>query len=275
MQKEVKVVKRGNPSVRIYRKKKPWEFIPFKSNIGYKTNSGKRFGNFSSRFSVKEVEDILIAWVGLSFAFAVVLYPVYGSAFIFYFMASLIVLGIAFILHELMHKFVAQSYGYQAQFRMFPFFLVLAVIMALLIGFVFALPGATIFEPNPSEPYTDPKGFTERYGKISLAGPLIDIVAGFVFLGLFLVIYSLVGVPSSIGLLTSFGYLVTGLGTFISFYLAAFNMLPLGSVSFIGLDGYKVWRWNKVYWVLFFIIPVVMTVMIYLGYIPVLNVIGL
>lgn len=274
MQKDVKIVKRGNPSVKIYRKKRSWEFIPFRSNLGYNTQSRKRFRNFSSRFSVNEVRDILIAWVGLSFAFAVVLYPLGATGFVIYFIASLIVLGVAFILHELMHKFVAQSYGYEAQFRMFPFFLVLAVVMALLIGLVFALPGATIFEPDPREPYTDPKGFTERYGRISLAGPLIDIVAGFVFLGFFLLIYTLAG-TSSVSFLTAFGYIVTGLGTFISFYLAAFNMLPLGSASFIGLDGYKVWRWNKIYWAVFFILPAAMTAMIYLGYIPVLGVIGL
>jgi hypothetical protein len=274
MQKEVKVIKRGNPSVRIYRKKKAWEFIPFKSNIAYNKNRQKRFKNFASRFSLKEIEDILLAWIALSFAFAVVLYPLNGSGFLLYFLASFIVLGAAFIMHELMHKFVAQSYGYEAQFRMFPFFLILAVVMALLIGFVFALPGATIFEPDPREPYTDPKGFTERYGKISLAGPLIDIVFGFIFLALFLLIYVVVG-PHVTNLLTAFGYIVTGLGTFISFYLAAFNMLPLGSVSFIGLDGYKVWRWNKIYWAIFFVIPVAMTALIYLGYIPVLSVIGL
>ncbi len=274
MQKEVKIIKRGNPSVRIYRKKKAWEFIPFKSNFGYTQNKQKRFKNFASRFSLKEIEDIMIAWIALSFAFAVVLYPIDGKAFLLFFIASFIVLGAAFIMHELMHKFVAQSYGYEAQFRMFPFFLILAVVMALLVGFVFALPGATIFEPNPSEPYTDPKGFTERYGKISLAGPLIDIVFGFIFMSLFLVIYAFTG-PNTTNLLTVFGYIVTGLGTFISFYLAAFNMLPLGSASFIGLDGYKVWRWNKVYWAIFFVLPVVMTVLIYIGYKPILSVIGL
>ena len=39
--------------------------------------------------------------------------------------------------------------------------------------------------------------------------------------------------------------------------------------------GYKVWRWNKVYWAIFFVIPVAMTALIYIGYIPVLGVIGL
>ncbi|MCW1299175.1 MAG: M50 family metallopeptidase, partial [Candidatus Parvarchaeum sp.] len=244
------------------------------SNLGYNQNKQKRFKNFASRFSLREIEDIFIAWLALSFAFAVVLYPIENSGFLLYFLASFIVLGAAFIMHELMHKFVAQSYGYEAQFRMFPFFLILAVVMALLIGFVFALPGATIFEPDPREPYTDPKGFTERYGKISLAGPLIDIAFGFIFLALFLLIYVLVGSHVT-NLLTAFGYIVTGLGTFISFYLGAFNMLPLGSASFIGLDGYKVWRWNKVYWAIFFVIPVAMTALIYIGYIPVLSVIGL
>ncbi len=273
MEKEVKVVKRGNPSVRIYRKKKPWEFLPFKSNLGY-NNSQKKFKSFASRFSTKEVEDIMIAWLALTFAFTVVLYPVRNSSFFIYFLAVFIVLGAAFIMHELMHKFVAQSYGYKAQFRMFPFWIILAVVMALLIGIVFALPGATIFEPNPSEPYIDPKGFTERYGKISLAGPLVDIVVGFIFLGLFYLMLFVVG-SNVTSLLAEFGYIVTALGTFISFYLAAFNMLPIGSVSFIGLDGYKVWRWNKLYWAVFFILPVAITALIYLGYIPVLSVIGL
>ena len=274
MQEKVKIVKRGSPSVRIYRKEKKWEFIPFRSGSGYNKGGRRQFRNFAARFSAKEAEDIIIAWVVLSFAFAVILYPPRNGTFLLFFLASFIVLGAAFIMHELMHKFVAQSYGYEAQFRMFPFFLILAVAMALLAGVVFALPGATIFEPDPQEPYMDPKGFTERYGKISLAGPAIDIVFGFVFMGLFMLIYTFAGQHVT-SMLTAFGYMVTGLGTFISFYLAAFNMLPIGSITFIGLDGYKVWRWNKFYWAVFFAVPVIATALIYMGYIPVLSVIGL
>ena len=105
---------------------------------------------FAGKFSVIEVEHILVAWVILSLAFTFVLYgfAVNNVIFLLVFSASLIVLGCGFIMHELMHKFTAQKFRYKAEFRIWPLGIMLALITSL-FGFIFAAPGATYFEPDP------------------------------------------------------------------------------------------------------------------------------
>ncbi len=220
------------------------------------------FKSFARRFTLVEVENILIAWIVLSLAFAYVLDggAVMSGGFILVFVASAIVLGCGFIMHELMHKFTAQRYRYHAEFRIWVWGILLAIITAL-IGFIFAAPGATYFEPDPREPYLDPKGFRERYGIISLAGPRINIIFGFIFLGLFLLLNLFFSAVHSY--LMVFGLLVTGLGSYINFYLAAFNLIPINP-----LDGYKVINWNKKIWITFFIIAVAMTIINFIYIVP-------
>ncbi|HQM95337.1 MAG TPA: site-2 protease family protein, partial [Methanofastidiosum sp.] len=53
-----------------------------------------------------------------------------------------IIVGAAFLLHELSHKFTAIKYGYFAQFRLWQTGLLLALLMSFAVGFVFAAPGA-------------------------------------------------------------------------------------------------------------------------------------
>lgn len=120
----------------------------------------------------------------------------------------------------------------------------------------------------------DPEGFTQRYGVISFAGPAINLIFGFVFLllfYLFMFFLPYIGVST----VTIFVALVFGLGTFINFYLAAFNLLPLGNPNSIALDGAKVFRWNKKYWAASFGVSVTISALILLGVIPVLKVFGL
>ncbi len=218
--------------------------------------------NFSKRFTLIEVENILIAWLVLSLAFAYVLDSgdVTSVGFILVFIASAIVLGCGFIMHELMHKFTAQKYRYHAEFRIWVWGILLAIITAL-IGFIFAAPGATYFEPDPREQYIDPKGFTERYGRISFAGPRINIIFGFIFLSLFLLLN--LAFNSFPSYLLAFGLLVTGLGSYINFYLAAFNLIPINP-----LDGYKVMNWNKTIWATFFAIAIIMTIINFIYVVP-------
>jgi Zn-dependent protease len=49
--------------------------------------------------------------------------------------------GTGFMLHELAHKFVAQRYGYWAEYKASPMGLIFTVVMAAMFGFVFAAPG--------------------------------------------------------------------------------------------------------------------------------------
>jgi len=193
-----------------------------------------RQGNVYSRI---EIRDIVIAWVALGFAFTLALASRTGyffeggfsaSDFASDFVLAILTVGPGFVLHELSHKFVAQRYGFWAEFRMWPMGLLLALITSL-IGFIFAAPGATyISGMNISK---------EENGQISIAGPLVNIMIGVLFLPL--------------ALFAADGSFLQGLGvygSYINIFLALFNLLPIGP-----LDGSKVWRWNIAIWAATFI----------------------
>ncbi len=229
-----------------------------------KIRFGISFRNFSQRFTMREVRDILIAWLILSLTFAYAIYVDTGaklSAFILILTASFIAIACGFIMHELMHKFKAQEYGYDAAFRLWPFGILLAVITSL-FGFVFAAPGATYFEPDPREPILDPQGFVKRYGDISLAGPKINLIFGGIFLVLFLI--ALIFMPVSVITYTLLS--ITGIAGYINFFLAAFNLLPI-----LPLDGAKVFNWDKEKWAIYFGVSVLMTALVIIGIIPMLS----
>ncbi len=188
-------------------------------------------------FSAIEVRDILIAWLGLGVAFSFALSGggltlILGNTGIsladaFYLVAiSLVTVGTGFVFHELSHKFVAQRYGYWAEFRMWPLGLVLALVTSLL-GFIFAAPGATYISGTDIS--------QSQNGRISLAGPLTNVAIAALFLPFWLFgggIWVAVGT----------------IGVRINVFLALFNMLPIGP-----LDGSKVYRWNLPVWAAVFI----------------------
>src|SRR3989344_527368 len=136
--------------------------------------------------SLTEVKDIVKAWLALSFAFALIYSGVYvlggkpfsallTTAFLFNFGIALGTAGIGFLLHELAHKFVAQRYGCVAEFRAFPSMLYLAVGLAVLLGVIFAAPGAVMISGMITR---------KENGLVSLAGPLTNYVLAMIFLGL-------------------------------------------------------------------------------------------
>jgi Zn-dependent protease len=199
------------------------------------TFSGTSVGRRSSPylFSQKEVRDILVAWAALALAFTLADCglasgrgcPVSGGPGVFFFV-SFVAVGSGFVLHELMHKFTAERYGYWAEFRMWVMGIVLALITSTL-GFIFAAPGAT---------YIQGYNVTERQnGIISLAGPLTNVVIAVVFL--------LVGLVGN-GIVAAIG----AIGFPVNLFLALFNMLPV-----MPLDGAKVFRWNKLLWAAVFL----------------------
>jgi len=185
-------------------------------------------------FSEIEIRDIIIAWVGLGIAFTISLLGGVGGFFsssggsdLQVFLISLFVLS-GFVLHELSHKFVAQNYGYWAEFRMWPLGLILALGTSLL-GFIFAAPGATyISGANISK---------SENGKISLAGPLTNVGVAIIFFPLAVLF------PGS-----SFLWTMGVIGTQINIFLGLFNMLPI-----MPLDGAKVFAWSKARWAAVFV----------------------
>ncbi|MFH1641310.1 MAG: hypothetical protein ABIC04_00250 [Nanoarchaeota archaeon] len=189
-------------------------------------------------FSEREINDLLKAWIAISFAFAVVFNGFsFRFEFIYYFLISSLTVGVGFLLHELAHRTVARHYGCFAEFKSFDSMLILAVAMSF-FGFVFAAPGAVMIH--------GPVGKT-RNGIISAAGPGVNLVLALLFL-----IISIILKPTGILLqITSYGFLVNS-------WLALFNLIPFGN-----FDGRKIMVWNKL--VFFVMISISLVFMLFQG----------
>jgi len=187
-----------------------------------------------------EVRDIIIAWIAISICFTLVLggFNVLDGAYsnwVFdwsklglYILISLFATGTAFILHELAHKYSAIHIGAKAKFIMWKNSLFMSVGFAALVGFVFVAPGAVyIFGKHLSR---------KEDGLTSLAGPATNIILAI----LFIIVYFILGSPQT-GIIAP----ILGFGIIINFWIAFFNLLPIGP-----LDGKKIFVWNPFIWVI-------------------------
>jgi len=178
----------------------------------------KMYSVFGFRFSQIEIRDLTKGWGIISLAFGIVLTGIgnlTSTMFLLNIALSAFTVGTAFILHELGHKFVAQRYGYLAEFRSFDQMLFFALLMSF-FGFVFAAPGAVMIAGNPGR---------QKNGIISATGPLVNIILSIMFFaGYFLVHQNIV-----------FRY-----GLLINAWIALFNMIPFGA-----FDGKKILDWHK------------------------------
>jgi Zn-dependent protease len=177
------------------------------------------------KFSQKEIKDLWAAGLIISLAFAILLSGGYRSilspntTLITTFIIAFFTAGIGFLLHELMHKFVAQKYHLWAEFKAFYNMLWLALLFSL-FGFILAAPGAVLIRGQITR---------EKNGKISLAGPMTNIVLAIIFLIPLLLL-------NTEGLLNYF----LNIGLTINSLLAAFNMIPV-----MPFDGAKIKDWDK------------------------------
>jgi Zn-dependent protease len=180
-------------------------------------------GHGKIRFSKTETLHILVGLAALIFAFYMMLThdidPTFDES-MYYLAAATVAVVTGFLLHELAHKFLAQKYGAWAEFRVYPLGLILALFLALLSGIVFAAPGAVYIQGRITK---------EQNGKISLAGPGLNLVFGLACIAL------LFFLPLEIIFIVGW----------INLFLAAFNLIPFGP-----LDGAKVFRWNAGIYVL-------------------------
>ncbi|MFH1256946.1 MAG: site-2 protease family protein [Candidatus Diapherotrites archaeon] len=187
----------------------------------------------------RERNDLLISWLTISLAFAWVFssFNLLGAlagtdlaslGFISLLPIALIVTGTGFVFHEMAHRAIAKRFGCHAEFRMWPYSLLLMLALALGLGVVFAAPGAVyIYGENISR---------RQNGLISVSGPATNIAVGIAFLLLLLV--------SGNGFIA----LASMIGFQINLWLAFFNLLPVAP-----LDGSKVFAWNTAVWALMFI----------------------
>jgi len=191
----------------------------------------------------QEIKDLLLADAVLTIGFTIVFGGgtsalLSSPATLLYFLPiCFIAVSLSFVLHELMHKFVAQRFGAIAAFKTSLNGLFITIVTSF-FGLLVGIPGATVI-------YTNRLTLRED-GIISLAGPLTN----FTIFGIFLAI-GILSFPNFLSSISSVlgqvamhsGNYLQNLVTFvlfISILLAFFNMLPI-----FPLDGSKVLKWNK------------------------------
>jgi Zn-dependent protease len=191
------------------------------------------------RISRRERNDLIIAWFAISLAFSLAFSGGVGvwmgspiqrttlETYLVFLILSMVTVGVGFVLHELAHKFTAMNFGYWAEFRKDNLMLLVAVVLAALVGVVFAAPGATMIYGS---------GVTrEQNGKISAAGPVTNLILCIPFAILLFISTGLDPASSSRSILVMAGMV----GLQVNAMIAAFNMLPVSV-----LDGRKVLAWN-------------------------------
>lgn len=190
-------------------------------------------------FSRIEIQHLLISILVLTVAFAFALSGnnlIEGSSSGFRldvlpyaFAAAFLGIITGFFFHELSHKFMAQKYGLWAEYRMFPQGIGLALMLGLLTPFVFAAPGAVMFQGGSR---------IHETGRIAMAGPFANIIIAVITYPMFLI---------TINISTTIGSIV-GFICFINALLATFNLFPIEP-----LDGVKIIRWNATVWIIMLI----------------------
>ena len=195
------------------------------------------------KFTANEIRDLLIAFVVLSVAFAISTVKLDVFAIISILPIVMVGVGAGFLLHEIGHKFMAMRHGYDAEFKLWPWGLVIALASAF-IGFVFAAPGSVNFPADDISP--------EAEGKISLAGPATNIGLSVAFILIAALVYPL----SSHSNLFHIIYLIGTVGFSVNAFLAAFNLLPVYT-----FDGLNVFKWNIPIWLASFVIAAAMVLL--------------
>ncbi len=194
------------------------------------------------KFSQTELQQILISLLTLTIAFAFALAPnpplAYISSAVSNIPLAFLAIITAFFCHELAHKYMGQKYGYRSEYRMYPMGLLLALFLGILTGFVFAAPGAVHIFGRPTQ---------EETGRISVAGPFINIVLS----GIFVILWFF-----STGIVAQISFFIA----YINAFLALFNLIPFGP-----LDGWKILTWKKEIWVILLIISISFIVFLSIG----------
>ncbi|MBQ2831683.1 site-2 protease family protein [Methanobrevibacter sp.] len=183
------------------------------------------------KFTASEVRDLIIAFIVISLCFGIANTGRDMNALAQILPPIMVGVGLGFILHELGHKFVSMKYGYWAEFKLWPQGLLFALVTSF-FGFVFAAPGAV---------YTYANYMTDEInGRISIAGPIVNIVLALIFLLIATWVYPTAFYSPTARLV----FVICSLGYSINSFLAAFNLLPIGN-----LDGSKVLNWNVGIWI--------------------------
>lgn len=194
-------------------------------------------------FSQKELKDLAIAVGVLTICFSIA-FTSQGilsqdlklMRFLTVLPISFLAVITAFALHEIAHKVTANHFGYVAAFSYSRQGLILAAVVSILFGFLWAAPGAVFIYGHPSK---------RENGIISIAGPATNLVIGIAFTSFFFA-FAVIGVvfEASFAIASAFGLVAS-----VNVFIGLFNMLPL-----MPFDGAKIWKWNKVIYVVMLVL---------------------
>ena len=148
-----------------------------------------------------------------------------------------VLLTMSFLIHEMAHKVTAQRSGLWAEFRLTTWGAVITLI-SVFTPLRLISPGAVMIA-GPAK--------NEDIGKISIAGPIVNLIISVTSL--------------------SAAYITTSIPYFVLFFwiasfnafIAVFNLIPFGI-----LDGYKIFNWNKKVWIIAFAAAAALTIYTYL-----------
>ena len=225
------------PKMELVRASKRKNTIVFRepNSFEYRVNYGKtRQSKKNIYFGYKELKHlalgtILVIGVGLSIGATA------GQEILNMIMLAAI-LTTSFFIHEIAHKVTAQKSGLWAEFRLTLWGSMLTAVFMVLPGpFKIISPGAVMISGHAKK---------DDIGKISIAGPLTNIVLSSVFL-----------VLSFTFSLYPWIFVV---GALINSYIALFNLIPFGI-----LDGFKIFNWDKKIWSVSFIFSAVLLIISY------------
>jgi Zn-dependent protease len=195
-------------------------------------------------FSPKELKHIAVAaLLVIGIGFSIGIYGNYFGGFYLVWtwdmMAIFAVLMMtSFLVHETAHKVIAQKGGLWAEFRLTKWGALLTL-ASVFLPFKMIAPGAMMIAGSPSR-----NGMV----KISIAGPITNIIFSSVFLGL------------AFTLPIAGAYIIVLLfAAYINAFMAVFNLIPFGV-----LDGYKIFSLNKKLWAAAFIPSVILAILSYL-----------
>jgi len=231
-----------------YKDNQTWSSVmPKRKKKQPRQRSGKK------RFSSTELKHLLIACILVTLVGISMLGSPYGIAYALsrfaWYMSSpfwwvpvgmILIFLLAFIGHELAHKFVAQHYGMWSEFRM--------TTMGYYLSAVAILFSVPIF--GTGTVYTSGTSNTEHNAKTNLAGPLSNFLMAIVLVIITIFTYGLASQPML--------YLIQ-YGIIINSILGLFNMIPIQP-----FDGATVKDWKMSVWIT---LTISLIAMLLIGYV--------
>lgn len=198
--------------------------------------------------SPKELKHIgiaaaLVIGIGFSIGLYATFFPDFAGfnfTWTYSMMAVFAVIMVAsFLTHEFGHKIIAQKRGLWAEFRLTTWGAALTF-ASIFLPFRMIAPGAMMIGGTLEK--------NDDLVKISLAGPITNMIYSVVFLGL----------AFNLPLSFDWGSMLI-FAAYLNAFMAVFNLIPFGV-----LDGFKIFSFNKKVWALAFIPSAILAIITFL-----------